>query len=153
MEIVLYRTYHENGTNGEIYVDGVFICHSIELPWKDNKRGISCIPEGSYTLLTRYSQQFGWHLWVMDVPGRSMILIHPANDAAKELRGCIAPVSKVTGVGKGSYSRLAMMQLRKLVEESDDEEITLTIRYWDMVHNYENQKLPGRPEQSLPAIS
>ena len=28
--------------------------------------------------------------------------IHPANDALQELKGCIAPVSFLTGVGKGA---------------------------------------------------
>lgn len=38
---------------------------------------------------------------VKAVAGRSFILIPPANDAQKELRGCIAPVSILTAEGKG----------------------------------------------------
>jgi hypothetical protein len=50
-----------------------------------------------------------------DVPGRALILIHPANNALAELRGCIAPVSLLTGEGTGTGSRKAFSRLLKLV--------------------------------------
>ena len=93
MELELIRTYFPNGTNGELYHAGSRLCFTIELPWKDNHAGVSCIPEGRYALVKRYSQKFHWHLQLNAVPGRDAILIHPANNALLELRGCIAPVS------------------------------------------------------------
>lgn len=102
MELYLKRTYFPEGCNGAIFWQGQMICASIELPWKDNQREVSCIPEGRYPLVKRYSPKFKWHLWVKEVKGRSLILMHPANDAQKELRGCIAPVSLpaiVTSIG------------------------------------------------------
>ena len=33
-----------------------------------------------------------WHLQIMNVSQSSFILIQPANDAIRELKGCIAPV-------------------------------------------------------------
>jgi len=57
-------------------------------------------------------------LHVQDVPERSMILIHPANYAMKELRGCIAPVTQLTGLGIGIGSRSAMQQLFSLADET-----------------------------------
>lgn len=110
--IGLLRTYHPQGTNGAVWLNGELVCYSIELPWLDNIRNISCIPEGTYSLSKRYSKRFGWHILVEDVPQRSGILFHPANDARKELRGCIAPVSKLTGIGKGINSRVAFEKLR-----------------------------------------
>lgn len=110
--IGLLRTYHPQGTNGEIWLNGELVCYSIELPWLDNIRNISCIPEGTYSLSKRYSKRFSWHILVEDVPQRSGILFHPANDARKELRGCIAPVSQQTGIGKGSNSKVAFEKLR-----------------------------------------
>jgi hypothetical protein len=80
-----------------------------------NQRRISCIPEGEYVLKKRYSAKFGWHLHVIHVPGRDLILIHPANDAKKELLGCIAPVTKHTGIGEGNSSRIALKKLKALV--------------------------------------
>ena len=73
---------------------------------------ISCIPEGRYVLERRHSHKFGWHLHVKAVPNRSFILIHPGNCANSELKGCIAPVSKITGRGKGVFSRKANEALK-----------------------------------------
>lgn len=111
MELELTRTYFPNGTNGEILYNNKRVCSSIELPWLDNKQQVSCIPEGKYALTKRYSQHFGWHLLVNDVPNRELILIHAYNDALKESKGCIAPVSISTGEGRGNNSRLALKKL------------------------------------------
>lgn len=111
----LTRTYLPAGTNGEISLEGHYVCGTIELPWQDNRRNISCIPEGRYRLELHRSRRFGDCLAVKGVPGRRGILIHPANDAATELRGCIAPVTKHTGAGKGIYSRVALERLEGLL--------------------------------------
>lgn len=116
MTILLVRSYHDKGTNGELFFNGIKICDTIELPWKDNQRRISCIPEGNYTLRKRYTVKFRWHCWVNDVPDRDGILIHAFNNALLESKGCIAPVSKLTGVGEGEASRLALNELLDLLE-------------------------------------
>jgi hypothetical protein len=115
MELHLIRTYHPLGTNGQLLLNGVRVCFTIELPWKNNQRRISCIPEGRYTLRKRYTTRFGWHLLVENVQHRDWILIHAANDAIKEIKGCIAPVSQITGFGKGILSRIALKKLMSLV--------------------------------------
>ena len=135
MELELIRTYHLAGTNGKILLlpaeatakagEGRLMMYSIELPWKDNRARGSCIPEGRYELAKRClarrsfseggSPKFDRHLLLMNVPGRKLILIHPANNALQELKGCIAPVSLITGAGKGIRSRLALETLTGLV--------------------------------------
>ncbi|MEI2822037.1 MAG: DUF5675 family protein [Chitinophagaceae bacterium] len=82
--------------------------------WKINKR-VSCIPEGRYQLTKRYSQRFGWHLLLNNVVNRDYILIHAYNDALKESKGCIAPVSVLTGNGKGIRSRVALQLVLSMV--------------------------------------
>ena len=111
MELELIRTYHLAGTNGKILLQNRLMMYSIELPWKDNRARASCIPEGRYELTKRWSPKFDRHLLLMNVPGRKLILIHPANNALQELKGCIAPVSLITGAGKGVRSRLALETL------------------------------------------
>lgn len=113
--LCLTRTYLPAGTNGIIGVDGRDICGTIELPWRDNRRNVSCIPEGCYRLELYRSRKFGHCLAVTGIPGRQGILIHPANDAANELRGCIATVTKHTGDGKGMHSRIALERLEREV--------------------------------------
>lgn len=136
MELELIRTYFDLGTNGKILALGRLITYTIELPWLDNLTQISCIPEGRYELVKRWSPKFNRHLQILNVSRRSNILIHPANDALHELKGCIAPVSLITGVGKGSQSRLALETLTSLVYGALDQfdPVFLTIK----IDNYES---------------
>jgi len=115
MVIFLTRTYFPDGTNGKLECEGKLLSYSIELPWKNNERRVSCIPEGKYFIRKRYSQKFKWHLEIVDVSNRSLILFHPANSALRELNGCITPVSKLSGSGMGLLSRNAFTRLRDLV--------------------------------------
>ncbi len=121
MELELIRIYYPNGTNGKIQYQDRLMMYSIELPWRQNQTGVSCIPEGRYELVKRWSPKFGRHLQVMNVSKRECILIHPANDALHELKGCIAPVWLITGVGKGARSRLALETLTSLVYGAPDQ--------------------------------
>ena len=129
MELTLKRSYYHTGTNGEILLNGTHICYTIELPWRDNQHGISCIPEGRYGLDKRCSANLGWHIKVMDVPDRTLILIHPANFAKTELQGCIAPVTMLTGVGEGLQSNAMMTKLKSIIYPAlnKDEDVFLNI--------------------------
>lgn len=130
MELELLRTYYPTGTNGNLLAAGIGLCHTIELPWKENQHQVSCIPEGRYELVKRYSLKNRWHLMVKEVPDRALILIHPANDAVKELKGCIAPVTFLTGEGKGIKSRIIFSKLNKFIFTFFDkkEKVFLTIK-------------------------
>ena len=128
MELELFRTYDPEGTNGELKL---LVCNTIELPWLQNQRNVSCIPEGRYELRKRFIKKFGLHLLVVDVPAdRSWILIHPANDTKTQLKGCIAPVTQLTGPGKGRDSRLANEKLKAIVLEALErkEKVFITIK-------------------------
>jgi hypothetical protein len=121
MELLITRTYFPDGTNGKLECEGKFICNTIELPWKNNETKVSCIPEGKYFIKRRFSRKFGWHLEIVGVEHRSFILFHPANNALKELNGCIAPVTKISGAGLGLQSRKAFTKLKTIVYEALDE--------------------------------
>ncbi|CAM2862601.1 hypothetical protein SAMN05444143_102170 [Flavobacterium succinicans] len=121
MVLVLKRQYFPEGTNGQLKCEGKLICTTIELPWKNNEKRVSCIPEGEYCIRKRYSPKFQWHLEVMDVQNRSLILFHPANNALRELHGCIAPVTKISGPGLGLLSRKAFTKLKTLVFKALDQ--------------------------------
>ena len=113
MELNLTRSHHPEGTNGTLVYN---VAHTIELPWLDNKRRVSCIPPGRYELKKRYTEKHKDHIIVMNVPGRDGILIHPANDALQELLGCIAPVTTLIGFGKGIHSRDANERVKELLD-------------------------------------
>lgn len=76
---------------------------------------LSCIPTGRYKLIKHKYFKHGEQIGIPQVLGREAILIHAANDAMKELMGCIAPVTRLTGEGKGTESRKALAELKALV--------------------------------------
>jgi len=127
MILVLQRTYFPYGTNGKLECEGKFICYTIELPWAANEKRVSCIPEGKYFIKKRYSNKFQWHLEVLDVKNRSLILFHPANNALRELNGCIAPVTKLSGPGLGLMSRKAFAKLKDLVYKALDSKESVSL--------------------------
>jgi len=127
MIIELQRTYREGWTDGMILIKGVFVCQSIELRWANNERNVSCVPEGVYPVSIIQHPKFGECLQVSGVKGRSGILVHSANDAQKELRGCIAPVFSLMGNGKGQHSKLALGYIIENLKRSGDQEHYLKI--------------------------
>ncbi|MFD2904220.1 DUF5675 family protein [Sphingobacterium anhuiense] len=128
--LLLQRIYGAKGTNGTITYKGEHICHTIELPDRNNIPRISCIPIGQYKLEKRRYPRHGEQIGIPHVLGREAILIHAANDALKELLGCIAPVTTLTGEGKGDFSGKALAKLKALVYEMWDkgEEVYLVIK-------------------------
>lgn len=70
MNVVIRRarsTY--TGTPGRLRTDQGFECDTLELPWKDNKRGESCIMAGTY---------MGW-IWHSPTLGRDVIRLEDRN--------------------------------------------------------------------------
>lgn len=130
MEITIQRLYHNAATCGLLLINGIFKCFTIELPWRDNINSASCIPEGRYELAKRSSEKFGKHLILLNVPKRELILIHAANDAVKELRGCIAPVSALTAPGTGTSSKVQVDAIVQLAYKAIDEgkKVFITIK-------------------------
>lgn len=127
MEILLVRNYFEEGTNGALFIKNNFLGFTIELPWIDNKKNESCIPEGSYILKARFSKKFNHHLVLENVTNRSLILIHPANNAKVELRGCIAPVTHLTGIGKGLYSKPLLDKILSICHQAFERKETVQL--------------------------
>jgi hypothetical protein len=76
---------------------------SLELPWKNNQRNVSCIPEGAYTVEKRSamdspSRDYD-HFIVKNVPDRSYILWHAGN-YHWDIQGCILLGSKHKDINK-----------------------------------------------------
>jgi hypothetical protein len=127
MILFLTRTYFPEGCNDKLECEGKLICHTIELPWKNNETKVSCIHEGKYFIRKRKSKKFKWHLEIVDVKNRSLILFHPANNARSQLNGCIAPVTKLSGPGVGLMSRRAFTKLKNLVYKALDQKVNVEL--------------------------
>jgi len=128
MVIELQRLYRDTWTDGLIFIKGILLCRSIELRWANNERNVSCVPEGVYPVTIIQHPKFGECLQVNGVKGRSGILVHVANDAQKELRGCIAPVFSLSGNGKGQHSRLALIYIIENLKISGEKEHFIDIK-------------------------
>jgi hypothetical protein len=91
--LLIRDTYNKNSTLGKLYLNGEFVGHTAELPFKDNQRSISCIPQGVYTCNIRQGEQsksYNYeHLIVNKVPDRDFILFHVGNNPQKDSKGCI----------------------------------------------------------------
>ena len=61
------------GCEGMLITDAGYNCKTLELPWRKNMTGISCIPSGEYKCVIRRSNRFGITYWVTNVPKRSYI--------------------------------------------------------------------------------
>jgi len=105
-----------------MYKDQSLTLQTLELPWKDNKQDISCIPIGTYGYEKWFSPKFKTTVFrLLHVPGRTNILIHPAN-YVRQLRGCIAPglnKKDIDGDGKldVTKSRQALYNLLAIAPE------------------------------------
>ena len=67
----------------------IFECKTLELPYLNNQKNISCIPMGEYTMRKRWSWKFKKMLYEIEgVPNRSAILIHSGNYYT-DIRGCV----------------------------------------------------------------
>lgn len=73
---------------------------SIELPWLDNAKGVSCFAVGDYPLILERSDRFDKELWeIKDTPGRSECKVHNASYVS-QLEGCVAPGLSFADINK-----------------------------------------------------
>jgi hypothetical protein len=79
-------SYHDC-TIGRISCDD-FECFTLELPWKKNKRNVSCYPSGVYKYKKRLSPSKGCEvIELIGVPDRTFIQIHSGN-FTHQILGC-----------------------------------------------------------------
>jgi len=138
MNVQLLRTYLEKETVGEFRVldddnQLIYRCHTVELPDRQNQVGVSCIPEGTYSVQKeKPNKHFNYvHFSVLNVPGRSGILIHIANYVS-QLKGCIAPGRDLIDMNGDrlpdvNYSNVVMKDLANLLPDR----FSLTIKRKD----------------------
>tara|TARA_R110000851_G_scaffold94929_1_gene206138 strand:- start:197 stop:649 length:453 start_codon:yes stop_codon:yes gene_type:complete len=128
--LVIRETFTEVSTIGKLFLDGEFLCDTLENPYLNNQRNISCITEGQYKVRLRTARESATkeylHLLVQDVPNRSLVLFHTGN-TAKDTRGCI-----LVGIGTEQdlvkNSRLAMELLMKEILNLGGTNINLIIK-------------------------
>lgn len=108
MQITVVRKWPRSSyTIGQLYIDGQLFCHTMEPPKSATH---PCIPKGDYKVKMYPSSKFkGMRPIILDVPGRSGILIHEGNYPSNTM-GCIL-VGRNTKVGMLTNSKATLLEL------------------------------------------
>ena len=121
---LLERAYlpDSSATLGRWTVGG-FQCFTLERPWLSNMTRKSCIPEGVYGLQLRRSPivmrttggRFEEGYEVMDVVGRTHIMVHPGN-WPRDTEGCILVGDSFGWTEQGPMVRNSQVTFQRLME-------------------------------------
>ena len=130
-EITIERVYLPTETLGSMYDDdGDFLCKTMELPWKNNQRSVSCIPEGAYRVVKQPPKADRPYPYfrLPNVPGRSGILIHRITYVSG-LKGCIGVGGAFKDLNNDAVPDIvnSSTALQKLIDTLPDE-FMLTIK-------------------------
>ena len=128
--LIIRNTFTEVSTIGKLYLNGEWLCDTLENPYLDNQRNISCIPAGEYPVRLRVARESATkeyiHLLVMDVPNWDLILLLIWNKSS-DTRGCV-----LVGIGTEQdlvkNSTLAMELLMKEIVNLGGTNINLIIK-------------------------
>lgn len=120
----LYKT--ENSTIGELLVDGVFECFTLEDKERDVKiKGETAIPKGTYKVIINESNRFKRQLpLLLNVPNFEGVRIHSGN-SNHDTEGCIL-VGQSRHKNYIGQSRKAFEKLFKKMQKAKD--ITINIQ-------------------------
>lgn len=143
MKLLLKRKFRgETYTIGDLYIDGVFFCNTLEDTWRvlpllcyDTPQGIGCrckekvyartaIPCGIYKITMQHSPRFKRILPLLhDVPHFLGVLIHSGNDEG-DSSGCIL-VGFNKAKGKVLESRATSDKLNAILAREPEVEIQI----------------------------
>ena len=128
--LIIRDTFTDVSIIGKLFINGEWMCDTLELPYKDNQRSISSIPAGQYKVRLRSPRESATrnylHLLIQDVPNRDYILVHVGNKSS-DSRGCV-----LVGIGRKQdfvhNSVLAMDLLMKEILNLGGTNINLIIK-------------------------
>lgn len=140
MNIQVKRWYGPNYTIGKMYIDGLYVCDTLEDVNRDSNLngkfdndenkvfGDTCIPKGIYDVTVSFSPKFKRDLpRLLNVPSFEGILIHAGN-TTNDTHGCIlVGENKVKGqvINSRKYENLIVEKCKDAIKR--DEKITIEI--------------------------
>ncbi len=125
----------DQGTFGMLETDSGFSCYTGELPWRDNKSGLSCIPKGVYKCTQRWSEAHKKNVYGIEkVANRTDCEIHAGNfcgDVEKgfktDVKGCIILGRAILSLAGQLALSSSKDALKAFEDDLDKEDFTLTI--------------------------
>ncbi len=88
VELIRLEENQDHGTFGVLKINKEVFCCTLELPDRLNTQNISSIPAQQYICERYNSPTYGNTFKIINVPGRSSILIHAGN-VVEHTKGCI----------------------------------------------------------------
>lgn len=138
MELTLKRIHKgKDYTIGELYINGVFLCHTLEdkvrllNSYEDKIYGETAIPIGRYKIILSYSNHFKMILpEILNVDFFKYIRMHAGNDKS-HTEGCVL-VGECKNIKEGKIynSKKTLKKLMDILKPANDngEEIHITIQ-------------------------
>ena len=146
MKIVVKRIEHATSTTGEMRIDGVPQCVTLEDKCRaDNEKkvyGETAIPYGKYKITLRtegtifddYKNRFKdirnerGTLWIRNIPGFEYVLIHVGN-YCKDTLGCLLVGSRVVSDVEIAESTKAYKKIYPIIADALEKGEEVTIEY------------------------
>lgn len=146
MKITVKRTEHANSTTGELWIDGVPQCVTLEDKCrKDSEKkvyGETAIPYGEYKITLRkegtiyedYKKRFAdirnerGTLWIRNIPGFEYVLIHVGN-YLKDTLGCLLVGSRIVSDTEIAESTKAYKKVYPIIADALERGEEVTIEY------------------------
>lgn len=127
MKLTINRIYQNDCTVGVLNY-GEFRCLTLELADLNNTPNISCIPCGTYHCEKVVSGKFGDCVAITNVPGRTLIRIHPGN-YTRQIQGCVLVGDSIKDIDKDGILDVTNSKatFKKLMRELPDN-FTLVIK-------------------------
>lgn len=112
---------------GRLYMEGEFLCNTLEPAWRNNARN-TAIPTGIYQVRVTYSEKFKRNLpLIFPVKDRSGIRIHRGN-YPRDTQGCLLPGENTKKGAVLNSTKYEELIIKKLLEAEKRHELN-TIEY------------------------
>lgn len=146
MRITVRRFEHDNSTTGELSIDGVLQCVTLEDKCREPEEkkiyGETAIPYGTYNVTLRtegtiyedYKDRFAdirnerGTLWVRNVPGFEYILLHIGN-FLKDTLGCLLVGSRIVSDTEIAESTKAYKRIYPIIADALEHGEKVEIEY------------------------
>lgn len=146
--LLLERTREsEKSTQGVLILNSGTMFQTLEPPWRNNQRQISCIPTGIYLCKPHLSERFGATWRLLNVPERDDILFHVGN-FPRDTHGCIL-VGMTAGDNCVFSSSLGMKKFVDYMTGAGVTAFSLKICYAKALIRREEEERDGCPTQGI----
>jgi hypothetical protein len=116
------KIFTDDSTIGELSIDGVFVCYTLEDKVRDKKiQNVTAIPYGKYEVIINFSNRFQKYMpLLLNVPNYAGVRIHPGNKSA-DTEGCILVGSSksLNFIGNSRATYKSLFAKMKLIEKKE----------------------------------